>query len=229
MSCTRGKASPNTFTKTKLFANSGGYCQNPDCNEKLFKTFEEKEIHIAEIAHIISVNKGARKNMELTSEEKGSYENLILLCPNCHTMIDKAEEDFPTELILKWKSEHKSKLDNVFGIKIYKNRIEAKKHIESFFLENKMIFETYGPNTDERYNPESTMPILWLKKIREYIIPNNRKILNIIDSNYDLLNDEEKVVFESFKHHLYDFESKHIYNEESNGIQFPIKITEVYV
>ncbi|RLJ62582.1 HNH endonuclease [Lacinutrix venerupis] len=229
MSCKRGKASPNPFTKTKLFANSGGFCQNPDCNENLFKTFEEKEIHIAEIAHIISVNKGARKNSKLTPEEKGSYENLILLCPNCHTTIDKAEDDFPTELILKWKSEHKNKLNNVFGIKKYKNRNEARKHIEPILLENRMIFETYGPNTDERYNPESTMPVLWLKKIREFIIPNNRKILNIIDSNYDLLNSDEKIVFESFKHHLHDFESKHIYNEESNGIQFPIKITETYV
>lgn len=229
MSCKRGKASPNPFTKTKLFANSGGFCQNPDCNENLFKTFEEKEIHIAEIAHIISVNKGARKNSKLTPEEKGSYENLILLCPNCHTTIDKAEDDFPTELILKWKSEHKNKLNNVFGIKKYKNRNEARNHIEPILLENRMIFEIYGPNTDERYNPESTMPILWLKKIREFIIPNNRKILNIIDSNYDLLNSGEKIVFESFKHHLHDFESKHIYNEESNGIQFPIKITETYV
>jgi glutathionyl-hydroquinone reductase len=229
MSCKRGKASPNLFTKTKLFANSGGYCQNPECNENLFKTFEEKEIHIAEIAHIISVNKGARKNSKLTPAEKGSYENLILLCPNCHTTIDKAEEDFPTELILKWKSEHKSKLDNVFGIKKYKNRTEVRKHLEPIFLENKMIFDTYGPNTDERFNPESTMPILWLKKIREFIIPNNRKILNIIDSNYDLLNSEEKIVFENFKHHLHDFESKHIYNDESNGIQFPVKISEAYV
>lgn len=229
MSCKRGKAAPNPFTKTKLFANSGGYCQKPDCNENLFKTFDKKEIHIAEIAHIISVNKGARKNNKLTASEKGSYENLILLCPNCHTTIDKAGDDFPTSLILKWKSEHKIKLDKVFGIKKYENRIKARKHIKPIFIENKVIFDTYGPNTDERYNPESTMPILWLKKIREFIIPNNRKTLNIIDANYDLLNNEEKIVFENFKHHLHDFESKHIYNEESNGIQFPSKITDIYV
>ena len=55
MSCTRGKASPNRFTQFKLFANSGGYCQNSSCNEKLYKSFEAGEIHIAEIAHIISV------------------------------------------------------------------------------------------------------------------------------------------------------------------------------
>lgn len=229
MSCKRGKASPNAFTKTKLFANSGGYCQNPECNENLFKTFKEKEIHIAEIAHIISVNKGARKTTKLTPAEKGSYENLILLCPNCHTTIDKAEDDFPAKLILKWKSEHNSKLDKVFGIRKYKNRIETRKQLEHIFLENKMIFETYGPNTEERFNPESTMPILWIKKIREFIIPNNRKILNIIESNYELLFYNEKLVFEHFKNHLHDFEAKHIYNEESNRIQFPIKITELYV
>jgi hypothetical protein len=228
MACTRGKASPNSFVKSKLFAGSGGYCQNPNCNEILFKSFDSSDIHIAEIAHIISVNEGARKNEELTPEEKGSYENLILLCPNCHTTIDKAENDFPEDLILKWKKEHQSKLNSLFGIRRFTSRTMARNHIEQLLLENKTIFETYGPNTDERFNPESQMPALWLKKIREFIIPNNRKILNIILANYNLLKEEEKVVVEYFKQHINDFEGKHIFGNEENGLQFPFKMNEIY-
>jgi len=229
MECSRGKASPNNFVKSKLFANSGGYCQNPDCNENLFKTFDKSEIHIAEIAHIISVNIGARNNDKLSPKQKGSYENLILLCPNCHTTIDKAENDFPEEVILKWKSEHQAKLNSLFGIKRFESRAEARKYVEQLLLENKTIFETYGPNTDERFNPESTMPILWRKKITEFIIPNNRKILNLILANYELLNAEEKNAFENFKQHLHDFEGKHIFGSQVNGVQFPTKISEIYV
>ncbi len=91
-----------------------------------------------------------------------------------------------------------------------------------------MIFETYGPNTDERFNPESNMPKVWLKKIREFIIPNNRKIFELIDKNYSLLKEDEKSEFEKFKLHLHDFEAKHLFSVEENGSQFPTKITEIY-
>src|SRR5690606_40771351 len=137
MSCIRGKASPDRFTQFKLFANSGGYCQNPACNENLYKSYEADEIHIAEIAHIISVNKGARKNNKLSPKEKGSFDNLILLCPNCHTAIDKAEDSFPVETILKWKDEHQQKLHVTFGIQKFETRQQAKIALEPFFLEDR--------------------------------------------------------------------------------------------
>jgi hypothetical protein len=228
MNCLRGKASPDRFTQFKLFANSGGFCQNPSCNENLYKSFEADEIHIAEIAHIISVNKGARKNNKLSPEEKGSFDNLILLCPNCHTTIDKAEDSFSVETILKWKDEHQQKLHVTFGIQKFQNRQQAKNALEPFFRENKLIFETYGPNTDDRFNPESSAPKIWIKKIREFIIPNNRKISELINTNYSLLNDDEKNEFEKFKLHLHDFEAKHLFLKEENGSQFPTKITDVY-
>ena len=228
MSCTRGKASPDRFTQFKLFANSGGYCQNPSCNENLYKSFESVEIHIAEIAHIISVNKGARKSIKLTSKEKGSFDNLILLCPNCHTIIDKAESAFSESIILKWKEEHKQKLNAIFGIGKFENRKDAKKALEPFLRENKLIFDTYGPNTEERFNPESNTPRIWIKKIREFIIPNNRKILELVQVNYTLLNIDEKDIFEQFKLHVHDFEAKHLFAEDENGTQFPIKIKEIY-
>ena len=229
MACSRGKANPNNFTKIKLFANSGGYCQNPECNEPLFKTFSSKEIHIAEIAHIIRVNEGARKNSVMKSVDKGNYNNLILLCPTCHTVIDKNEEDFPESLILQWKVNHEENLAKVFSVKKFDNREAVKQIIDPLFLENKTIFDVYGPETEERFNPESEMPELWLNKIRTIIIPNNRKILNIIEANYHLLNDNEKEKFQNFKQHINDFEAKHIFNSTTTGIRFPKDIVSVYV
>ncbi|KUJ58318.1 hypothetical protein [Chryseobacterium aquaticum] len=229
MACSRGKANPNNFTKIKLFANSGGYCQNPECNEPLFKTFSSKEIHIAEIAHIISVNEGARKNSVMKSVDKGNYNNLILLCPTCHTVIDKNEEDFPESLILQWKVNHEENLAKVFSVKKFDNREAVKQIIDPLFLENKTIFDVYGPETEERFNPESEMPELWLNKIRTIIIPNNRKILNIIEANYHLLNDNEKEKFQNFKQHINDFEAKHIFNSTTTGIRFPKEIVSIYV
>ena len=87
MTCKRGKASPDAHTKLRLFADSGGYCQNPNCNVNLFLNIGEADFHIAEMAHIISAGDLGPRSKNLTKEQKGEFLNLILLCPNCHTKI----------------------------------------------------------------------------------------------------------------------------------------------
>jgi hypothetical protein len=229
MSCSRGKASPDPHTKLKLFANSGGYCQNPACNINLFLNIGTSDFHIAEMAHIISAgDSGPRTDMTITKDLKGDFSNLILLCPTCHTKIDKAEAEFPEETIIKWKETHGEKIKSIFNIKKYENRLSARQAIIAFLNENRIIFETYGPLTDERFNPESEVPKIWLSKIQQQILPNNRKILSIIDINYNLLNDAEMKTTELFRQHVLDFESKHINNEEINGLQFPKELQNIF-
>ena len=48
----------------------------------------------------------ARGESPLTEEERNSYHNLILLCPNHHTEIDENEEDRPAEKLYQIKSKH---------------------------------------------------------------------------------------------------------------------------
>lgn len=230
MSCKRGKANPDSHTKLKLFADSGGYCQNPNCNVNLFLTVGATEFHIAEMAHIISArDDGPRSDKTISKDLKGDFSNLILLCPTCHTKIDKAELEFSDKLILSWKESHSQKINSLFNIKLFKNRLEALQAIQPLLNQNKTIFDTYGPLTDERFNPESEVPKMWLSKIHEYILPNNRKLLAIFDANYILLTPEEIKTTELFRQHVADFESKHINNEEINGIQFPKETHKIYI
>jgi hypothetical protein len=230
MSCKRGKANPDAHTKLQLFADSGGYCQNPDCNKNLFIHIKKKKrFHIAEMAHIFGASSdGPRPDTNLSDKERGKYENLILLCPNCHTIVDKAEEEYPDDLISEWKNKHTDNINRLFNIKKYKSRDEVRKHIEPFLNENHTIFKEYGPMTEEKYNPESDLPFLWKKKIHQFILPNNRKILNIIEMNYEYLSDDEVKIFEVFKQHVHDFESKHLNKEEANGKQFPKTMNEIF-
>lgn len=230
MSCTRGKANPDQHTKLKLFADSGGYCQNPDCNTNLFLAVGATEFHIAEMAHIISVgDDGPRSDDTIEKEVKGDFSNLILLCPTCHTKIDKAEVEFPESLIKIWKKNHGQKINSLFNIKHYNTRLEARKSILPILNQNRTIFETYGPLTDERFNPESEIPKIWLSKIHQHILPNNRKLVALFDTNYSLLSMEEIETIELFRLHVLDFESKHINNEEINGLQFPQKLNQVFI
>ncbi|WP_294332137.1 HNH endonuclease [uncultured Chryseobacterium sp.] len=230
MACNRGKASPNNHVKLQLFADSGGYCQNPNCNKNLFITVGESDFHIAEMAHIFSANDGGpRSNSELTQEERGKFENLILLCPNCHTSIDKADTEYHDSLIKTWKKEHSGRIKEIFSIKHCNTREEVRNLINPLMQENKFIFETYGPNTDERFNPESEVPKEWKHNIHKTILPNNRKILNIINTNYNLLTESEKIVLAKFKTHVKDFEAKHINKEGINGTMFPIEMNKIFL
>ncbi|WP_411810691.1 HNH endonuclease [Chryseobacterium scophthalmum] len=230
MSCKRGKASPNNHVKLQLFADSGGYCQNPNCNKNLFITVGKIDFHIAEMAHIFSASDGGpRSDSKLTQAARGEFENLILLCPNCHTSIDKADIEYPDSLIKTWKKDHSDRIKDIFNIKLCNTREEVRLLINPLMSENKFVFETSGPMTDERFNPESEIPKEWNRNIHKTILPNNRKILNIIDINYNLLIKEEKVVFAKFKMHVKDFEGKHINKEDINGAMFPIEMNNIFL
>src|ERR1700687_1051764 len=101
MACSRGAASPNAHTERRLFAASSGYCQNPDCSRELFIDYPQKPIHVAEMAHVFAArDDGPRANRELSKEERGAFENLILLCSLCHTIIDKAPEVYSDRIVL---------------------------------------------------------------------------------------------------------------------------------
>lgn len=229
MACVNGRISPSPVTKLRLFADSGGYCANPECRAEIFRELDGEVIHIAEIAHIISAGeRGPRSSAQLSDQEKSAYDNLILLCPTCHTMIDKAEDKFPEGLILDWKKSHKDRLAEQFGIRSFGSREEAREALLPLLRENRTIFEQYGPLTDERFNPESSMPRQWIRKIHSRIIPNNRKILGILDANRSLLLDREYDVVESFRQHVEDFEAKHLAGSPDNGRQFPVGLDKVF-
>jgi len=54
-----------------------------------------------ENAHIVAEKPGGPRGDDGLSESlRNNYLNLILLCPTCHTKIDKAPEDFPPERLL---------------------------------------------------------------------------------------------------------------------------------
>ena len=229
MGCARGEASPNTHTKLKLFADSGGYCQNPSCNVNLFLVKGDSDFHVAEMAHIISAGeKGPRSRLDLTKSDKGNFSNLILLCPNCHTMIDKAEAEFPDSLIQDWKFSHSRKINELFNIKPFATRYDVRGALVPIFNENKTIFDIYGPLSEERFNPESEMPRKWILKICQNILPNNRKIIGLIDKNYSKLTEDEIRIVEIFRQHMLDFEDRHINNGDTSGIRFPDELNTIF-
>ena len=90
-----------------LWGRAGGLCNI--CKIKLSedKKTSNEAFPFGEQAHIIAEEEdGPRGKSMLTLEQRNSYPNLILLCPNCHTKIDKAPVEYPIELLHEYKTQH---------------------------------------------------------------------------------------------------------------------------
>lgn len=210
MSCPRGDAAPDQHTKLRLFAASGGYCQNPGCERYLFLDTGSKRIHIAEMAHVFAANiEGPRANAGLSEAERGAFENLLLLCSACHTIVDKAEQDFPDQLLAAWKRDHEARLARIFGAVHLGSRSEVRAAIEPLLQENRVIFEEYGPDLAYHEDPESEMAAVWQRNMRERIIPNSLRVLATLEANRDHMVGGEPRTLELFRKHIHDLEARH--------------------
>ncbi len=96
-------------TVRRLDTLSGNQCSNPNCTRKLIA--RDGETIISKICHIEAASPdGPRYNPHMTDDERRHYENLILLCDECHSIIDNKEKEdqYPVELLKKWKRNHEN-------------------------------------------------------------------------------------------------------------------------
>ncbi len=106
-------------TKIILAFKSGNRCAMPSCKIPLVSKGDvSDEAIIGQAAHIYGENAGtktkkpsARYREDMTDEQRNHYDNLIYLCPTCHTKIDKQEEDFPADLLFEMKNKHEAWVD----------------------------------------------------------------------------------------------------------------------
>ncbi len=96
-------------TLKRLFQLSGNECAAPNCNSRL--TARDGVTNIGKISHIEAASEnGPRFNPDMSDDERRHFENLILLCDECHTIIDNKdnEEEYPVDLLHSWKKDHES-------------------------------------------------------------------------------------------------------------------------
>lgn len=99
---------PSTATIKKLFLLSGNTCAFPNCPMSLID--EESSTVIAEMCHIKAKNAGGKRyDASQTNQERDAFENLILMCPIHHTVIDSDEESYTVERLQQIKKNHELK------------------------------------------------------------------------------------------------------------------------
>jgi hypothetical protein len=106
-------SSPTPSTIKRLLLRSGNRCAFPGCNRPLV----EGDVLVAEVCHICGEKPGAaRYNPSQTEAERQAYDNLIVLCPTHHTIIDGDERTYTVDALHEMKRAHEAKAGRDFVI-----------------------------------------------------------------------------------------------------------------
>lgn len=96
-------------TVKRLNTLSGNQCAVPDCARKLIA--RDGETIVSKICHIeAALPGGARWNPDMDDDQRRHFDNLILLCDECHCIMDNKENEakYPVTLLKQWKKQHES-------------------------------------------------------------------------------------------------------------------------
>lgn len=94
-----------------LLIKSGNLCAFPRCGRKLVEpeTADDDPAIVGEIAHIVADSRqGPRGDSPLSDEERSKQSNLILLCSNHHSIIDKQKHTYSIQVLRQMKADHEA-------------------------------------------------------------------------------------------------------------------------
>ena len=142
-------------TARMLWAVSAGICEFKGCNHRLFEHHVTGEHdNFSEKAHIYAFSQGGRRfNKFLPSKKINDFDNLMLVCPICHKLIDSSNHLYTADELISMKTEHEERIrlltniapDLKSYILIYNSRIGENIIKINDFIANSAIIPEYYP------------------------------------------------------------------------------------
>ena len=104
--------------KMLLAARSGGRCEFAGCNKYLFEhPLTLRRGNFSQHAHIVAFSKAGPRGREGPRPSNiHSPNNLMLLCAECHKLIDDNPADYPRTVLEKYKRDHEERIKHVTGL-----------------------------------------------------------------------------------------------------------------
>lgn len=196
----------------RLVAAAGGFCQRPNCpTGSLWHELPSSgdAVKLAEVAHIVAASdEGPRGDQQVSTPDLVAFENLILLCPNCHTIVDRAPAEHPVALLRTWKTEHERRLRELLSVRIFETRLEARTELLRTLAQSRSVWERYGPGSEAGSTPEGAST--WLRQVQNVILPNNARLSALFEANSHLLHDDEHQIVADFETHRRGLEDRHL-------------------
>lgn len=102
-------------TRLLLCVRAGGRCEFDGHNAYLFEhPVTLQRGNFAEMAHIVAFrNTGPRGDDANRPEDINDVDNLMLMCPTCHKLVDDHPAEYPRERLEGYKREHEDRIQHL--------------------------------------------------------------------------------------------------------------------
>lgn len=95
-----------------LFVRAGGRCEFDGHNKYLLRhSLTLGDGNFGQMAHIVAFSAGGpRSEKKHSAQSVNSVDNLMLLCPECHKLIDMHPEQYTTKTLKQFKQRHEKRI-----------------------------------------------------------------------------------------------------------------------
>ena len=211
----------------KLWGLAAGICSHPACDKDCIVFVDENDpTVIGEMAHVIAKSPSGPRGVPGGGPD--TYENLILLCPYDHRLVDKAPPGHFTEAELhRWKDEHETWVRERLRSPRYRTRKDLANALLRLLRKNYGTWKTYGPESEiAQANPVSNAVAVWTFRKLSTIVPNNRRIVGALEAHEEMFTADEYDVIVQFIEHAAGFEAS-AYERRDSVPRFPQAFQEM--
>ncbi len=178
-----------SLTKLLLFVRAGGRCEFDGHNKYLLEhPLTLTEINLGEAAHIVAFSEdGPRGDVEPRPSDINNIENLMLLCLDCHKLVDEHPERYSVATLKEYKKKHEERIHYVTGLsKDHKTTIvqlKAKINDQTVDIPVSHVLEAVAP----RYPIDTRGFVIDLTNIEGHDSAYYQTAMQTIKSRLDLL------------------------------------------
>jgi hypothetical protein len=163
------------------------------------------------MAHICGEKLGAnRHDPDHTVAARDDYQNLILLCPTHHTLIDRKENEpiFTVATLQEMKAAHEARVLERLDKDEFRTNVELARTILPLLEENKQSWAHYGPISELARNQpyNDAVHAVWMSERLSGIVPNNRKIVDLLAEHKRRFDAHEQEAIAAFLVHARGYE-----------------------
>lgn len=209
MTCKHGRVKLTTDQDRQLFIDSAGSCLL--CQTSLFPASPRgRSISIAERAHIVAHSPaGPRGGAASSGSHADDPANLVLLCPTCHTKVDKAPEEYSPTMLVDLKFNRAAAVATIGGVVTFSSRAEARAAVENLLSQNRDAFNRSGPDTHDGSFPTIEGAERWRELVLTEIVPRNELLVSIVEVNSALATHADRLAASKLRAHTRDLAAKH--------------------
>ena len=194
-----------------LWAESVGYCLNPECEADLFA---DSGTSRAEMAHIVPHSEGG----------PASFDNLLLLCLPCHREIDSNRTPETINLLRSWKAGRQQVSQARFGHR-YPSFDALCSEVLPLLRRNQTLFDSYGPDPSDP--AESSRQSLW-ETFEPELLANNSRLALLFATNKHLFHQENWQTILTYVDHAKEFSKTRTKGPSERRLLFPLELLEVF-